>query len=87
MHDPRPKTVFEAILEYGHDEDFVPAAGAEFVATGAAIGSQAKVEVLRRRVAQGQPLWHPADGDQADQSTPRRNRGPRDRLPRSDFEG
>ena len=50
--------VFEAILKYGHDEDFVPEAGDEFEATDAPAGSDEKIETLRRRVELGLPLWH-----------------------------
>jgi hypothetical protein len=53
--------VFEAILEYGHDEDFVPTETESFAATDAPAGSEAKIEMLRRRVALGQPLWHKED--------------------------
>lgn len=53
--------VFEAILEYGHDEDFVPHEGEIFNATDAPAGSDAKIEALRQRVLSGQPLWHEED--------------------------
>lgn len=53
--------VFEAILKYGHDEDFVPDEGDTFDATDAPAGSDAKIELLRSRVQSGQPLWHNAD--------------------------
>ena len=52
------KNVFEAILRYGHDEDFVPQQDEKFRATDAPAGSADKIEVLRRRVELGQPLWH-----------------------------
>jgi len=55
------RNVFEAILEMGHDEDFVPQATDEFHSTDAAAGSRAKIEVLARRVERGEPLWHPED--------------------------
>ena len=57
----KARNVFEAILKYGHDEDFVPNAGNDFEATGAPAGSDDKIEVLRRRVALGMPLWHAED--------------------------
>ena len=65
---PRKKVtnVFEAILEYGHDEDFVPEADDSFQATDAPAGSEAKIEMLRERVMQGLPLWH--DEDRCDYS-------------------
>ncbi len=55
------KNVFEAILRYGHDEDFVPQEDNGFARTDAPAGSQDKIEVLRRRVELGQPLWHGSD--------------------------
>lgn len=55
------KNVFEAILRYGHDEDFVPQHDEQFKRTDAPAGSQEKIEVLRRRVELGQPLWHNSD--------------------------
>ena len=53
--------VFEAILEYGHDEDFVPKESEGFSATDAPAGSDEKIETLRKRVQMGQPLWHGLD--------------------------
>ena len=53
--------VFEAILKYGHDEDFVPTESESFAATDAPAGSEAKIEMLRARVELGQPLWHEDD--------------------------
>ncbi|MFN5062427.1 MAG: hypothetical protein ACK5GN_06235 [Pseudomonadota bacterium] len=61
-----PKNVFEAILKYGHDEDFNPKPSPTFVATDAPAGSLEKIEILRQRVELGQPLWH--DGDRVDYS-------------------
>jgi hypothetical protein len=55
------RNVFEAIIKYGHDEDFSPASSSEFEPTDAPAGSPEKIEVLRRRVEQGQPLWHNDD--------------------------
>lgn len=55
------KNVFEAILRYGHDEDFVPQEDNQFEATDAPAGSSEKIEVLRKRVELGQPLWHNSD--------------------------
>ncbi len=55
------KNVFEAILEYGHDEDFVPHESEDFGATDAPAGSDEKIEILRTRVEMGQPLWHELD--------------------------
>jgi hypothetical protein len=53
--------VFEAILKYGHDEDFVPDDSDDFQETDAPAGSEAKIEELRRRVELGMPLWHECD--------------------------
>jgi hypothetical protein len=55
------QNVFEAILKYGHDEDFMPAATEEFEPTEAPAGSEEKIEILRRRIEQGVPLWHDSD--------------------------
>lgn len=57
----KTKTVFEAILTYGHDEDFQPSANESFRPTSCIPGSQGKVDVLHERVARGFPLWHPED--------------------------
>src|SRR5262245_9177744 len=53
--------VFETILKYGHDEDFVPFAGDDFLPTDAPAGSKEKIDTLARRVEMGMPLWHPED--------------------------
>ena len=53
--------VFEAILKYGHDEDFEPQKSEEFNPTDAPAGSAEKIEELRRRVELGLPLWHTED--------------------------
>jgi hypothetical protein len=55
------RNVFEAILECGHDEDFVPVATEDFSATDAPAGSRKKLEILAERVKNGLPLWHPED--------------------------
>ncbi len=55
------RNVFDAILKYGHDEDFDPVAGDEFSPTDAPAGSPEKIEILRRRVELGLPLWHQED--------------------------
>ena len=55
------KNVFEAILKYGHDEDFAPAEPDNFGSTSEAAGSDAKIEIMRQRVDLGQPLWHQED--------------------------
>ena len=53
--------VFEAIPKYGHDEDFAPQEKSDFAATDAPAGSDEKIEILRRRVERGMPLWHSSD--------------------------
>ena len=55
------RNVFEAILECGHDEDFLPVESSEFGSTEAPAGSRAKIDILAERVLLGQPLWHPND--------------------------
>jgi hypothetical protein len=55
------RNVFQAILECGHDEDFVPTESDDFRPTEAPAGSKAKLDVLAERVKRGVPLWHPSD--------------------------
>jgi hypothetical protein len=55
------RNVFEAILKYGHDEDFVPDVEGDFIPTEAPAGSRKKLDILAERVQQGVPLWHPED--------------------------
>lgn len=55
------RNVFEAILKYGHDEDFYPEAAETFEPTHAPAGSPEKIEILRSRVELGLPLWHEED--------------------------
>ena len=59
MHNVR--NVFEAILKYGHDEDFNPDENDGFEPTDAPAGSQNKIDELRKRVELGLPLWHKDD--------------------------
>jgi len=63
---PKVSNVFEAILKYGHDEDFDPHVNDEFEPTNAPAGSMEKIATLRRRVELGLPLWH--DEDRVDYS-------------------
>jgi hypothetical protein len=58
-----PWTIFKEILKYGHDEDFDPEAEADptFLPTDAPAGSEEKIEILKRRIALGQPLFHSND--------------------------
>ena len=61
------RNVFEAILETGHDEDFIPAEDdVGFKGTDAPAGSKAKLDILAERVLRGLPLWH--DEDRSDYS-------------------
>jgi hypothetical protein len=53
--------VFDAILKYGHDEDFMPEDREDFEPTDAPAGSDEKIAILRRRIEQGMPLWHDCD--------------------------
>lgn len=55
------RNVFEAILEFGHDEDFAPSESDNYQATEAPAGSAEKIAVLARRIELGVPLWHPED--------------------------
>jgi hypothetical protein len=59
----KPRTVREAFLLVGHDEDFEPQVTKDFHPTDAPAGSPEKVEILRKRVDLGQPLWHEGDRD------------------------
>ncbi len=61
MPDPNLNNVFEAILKYGHDEDFVPREDDDFQPTTAPAGSPEKLELLAERVRSGHPLWHEED--------------------------
>ncbi|MGY8767437.1 MAG: hypothetical protein ACKVH8_03240 [Pirellulales bacterium] len=55
------RNVFDAILKYGHDEDFAPEVDNDFVPTDAPAGSGQKIEIMRNRIEMGQPLWHEED--------------------------
>jgi len=57
MHDVR--NVFVAFVKYGHDEDYDPPK--DCAPTNAPAGSEDKIEILRQRIALGQPLWHDQD--------------------------
>ena len=57
------RNVFEAILETGHDEDFLPAENdTDFKSSDVPAGSKAKLDVLAERSPPGLPLWHPEIG-------------------------
>ena len=55
------RNVFEAILESGHDEDFIPRETEDFSPTDAPAGSREKLSVMAERVRRGEPLWHSDD--------------------------
>ena len=61
MQPQKVRNVFEAILKYGHDEDFAPDVTEGFDKTDAPAGSTEKIDILRRRVEMGDPLWHNED--------------------------
>ena len=61
MAQEKVRNVFEAILKFGHDEDFFPEEREDFQATDAPAGSPEKIEILRSRLEMGQPLWHNDD--------------------------
>ena len=52
---PNPNNVFEAILKYGHDEDFYPKKPTTSRRQTHRAGSDEKIEVLRQRVELGLP--------------------------------
>ena len=58
---PEVTNVFEAILKYGHDEDFNTVEGDDFTPTEAPAGSDEKIRILAERVRRGEPLWHDSD--------------------------
>ena len=45
----------------GHDEDWLPDVKVDFDSTDAAAGSPEKIEILRKRLELGLPLWHNDD--------------------------
>ena len=59
---PLYKTVFEAILLSGRDDDFRPLIPEPTESTLAKPGSQEKILALCERVKRGEPLWHKQDG-------------------------
>ena len=54
----KPKNVFEAIVTYGHDEDYKPKPSKP---TDAAPGTDEKIAVLRKRVEDGEELFNKKD--------------------------
>ncbi len=61
MAQEKVRNVFEAIVKFGHDEDFYPEEKEDFSATDAPAGSQEKIDILRKRLEMGVPLWHEED--------------------------
>ena len=57
----RYRNVFEAIVGEGHEESFVPFETDDFEPTDLAAVSWEKIELLRRRVEMGVPMWHDTD--------------------------
>ncbi len=54
------RNVFEAIVKYGHDEDYSPVKE-DYDATDEPAGSRQKISVMADRMARGEPLWHDED--------------------------
>lgn len=55
------ENIAQQILRLGHDEDFEPVGGPEWLPTDHPAGTAGKIAVLADRVEKGQPLWHPND--------------------------
>ena len=56
------RNVFEAILKYGHDEDFSPVAGRRILSRPKHRPARAKSSTCwRSGCMRGEPLWHPED--------------------------
>ena len=66
MPDPTLKNVFEAILKYGHDEDFAPKTERRIQGHAGPGRHPRKARSAGRARPPGQPLWH--DDDRADYS-------------------
>jgi hypothetical protein len=58
------RNVFDAIACFGHDEDFVPQHRDSWQPTDAIAGTPQKIEILRHRIEQGVPLFHPDDNQE-----------------------
>ena len=54
-------SVFEHLTKHGHDAHFIEDFTVEIEPTQAMPGSEEKVDVLRKRVELGAPLWHSKD--------------------------
>ncbi len=57
----RYRNVFEAIAGEGHEKSFVPVETDEFEPADLPAGSPEKIELLRRGVEVGGPMWHEKD--------------------------
>jgi len=55
------ENIAQQILRLGHDEDFEPVGGPDWLPTDHPAGTPGKIAVLAERVEKGQPLWHPHD--------------------------
>ncbi len=55
------RNIFNELTRYGHDKDFELMPSVDFPPTDAPPGSPEKIDVLRSRIEQGLPLWHPLD--------------------------
>lgn len=55
----KPRSLFEAITDLGHDMDFEPLIVP--TPTEARPGSEAKVRILQARLEAGEMLYHPGD--------------------------
>lgn len=56
------QTVFDVLLETGHDDGFTPVTDdLDFVPTDGQPGSPEKLESMTDRAGKGFPLWHPDD--------------------------
>jgi len=55
------KNIFDFLKQYGRDDFFELPDTGPGEPTSAEPGSKEKVAVMRRRLEQGKPLWHPDD--------------------------
>jgi hypothetical protein len=65
-----PHSVLEAIKLGMWDFEPEKKRAAEYSATRALPGTHEKLEIMARRIQQGQPLWHPEDRRTYDESHP-----------------
>jgi hypothetical protein len=69
-----PKSVLEAIKMGLWDFEPAEVGSDQFDGTDAMPGTEAKVEVLARRLQRGLPLWHPADREDLEDPPVRKSR-------------